>query len=210
MRIFATPNLQLAGIVDTPKVASSSIARAVIARCHPEIDRQLTGRSDYPAGYDRDNIHWQQLCPKLHANDREPVAMLIRDPVSRFVAACHQFAVTPAALLNGEAQLPDGRQITFDDPHFRSQSWLRDHHAEKHVVHVWRLEDQLPDFLAATGLRSLPKLNAAAQKSHAKPTLTPQDRRRVETVYAADLDLHATVSTSRPARNSPISLRSHS
>ena len=190
MRIFATPNLRVAGILDVAKVASSSIARAVIASCYPEIDRQISSDDDYPAGYHRHNIHWQQLAPKLHANNREPVVMLIRCPIARFVAACHQFNVEPAAILAGPVSA-GGYTLNFNEPHFRSQSWLRNHHAKKHVVTTYRIEDQLPEFLAATGLPSLPQINTATSKATEKPTLTAAQRNQLQSIYAADLALHA-------------------
>ena len=183
---FITPNYSVAF---NAKVASSSLARAIIRDFWPE-QESLIQTAAYPAGKGPDNVQVQWLCPREESPSK-PVVLIVREPVSRFRAALAQTRQTDidAALTaleqNGEIQFPRRQRPLREDVHFAHQ-----HLSASSPAKVFRLEDIAA---AATyiGLAlPLPVMNAAAGE---KPPLTPEQEARALAYYAEDKALYDSI-----------------
>lgn len=180
---FITPNYSVAF---NAKVASSTLARAIIAAFHPE-QEHLIQTAAYPEGKGPDTNQVQWLCPQ----EKEPskaVVLIVREPVARFRTAMSQVNLTDveatlAALeQDGVVQFPRRTRKLRQDAHFRHQ------HGLLRGGTAYRLEDV---DAAATfiGLSlPLPTINEA---SRPKPSLTPEQEARLLAYYAADAALYA-------------------
>ena len=191
--IFEIKNQKLVGVVANFKVATSSIARAVIKAHHPAIESLITSPhgdgkgTAYPEGLGPDNSLWQGLCPKISDDAVGPVAILIRNPIDRFVSACHQFQLDPQAMLDGVAVLRAGRKIDLTNPHFVPQTETIA--KTKRVVHVYRMPRDLEAFCKAIGVSGLLRINDGRGKPHPIPTLTDSQKDQLRIIYSEDLRL---------------------
>ena len=88
MFYFDTPNYSVAL---NAKVASSSMARAIIAQFQPQVDH-LIRTAAFPPGVTADDRQWHGAA-KGSLTPSKPVVLLVREPVSRFVTACQQVRV---------------------------------------------------------------------------------------------------------------------
>jgi hypothetical protein len=180
---FLTPNYSVAF---NAKVASSTLARAIIAAFHPE-QESLIQSAAYPDGKGPDTNQVQWLCPK-EREPSKPVVLVVREPVDRFRTAMAQVRLVDVdAALNA---LEQGSEVQFarrsrslrDDAHFRHQ------HELLRGGTAFRLQD-IEDAATLIGLSlPLPSINEAARE---KPTLTAEQEARVLAYYAADAALYA-------------------
>ena len=177
-----------------PKVATSSFARAIIARWHPDVERIITTAS-YPEGHSADTGQWQLMVP-YRTRPMGEVVCLVRDPVERFRSAMVQ-----ARLSNVDATLDEleneagshpeyaparGRVLLSEDVHFSPQSRFTGT-----PIRHFRFPDQIDEAAAALGLAvPLPQINAGAQ---AKPVLTEEQAQRVRDFYSDDVALWLSV-----------------
>lgn len=85
MYYFDTPNYSVAL---NAKVASSSLARAIVAQFQPQ-DDWLIRTAAFPPGETADARQWHWVA-KGSRTPTKPVILLVREPISRFVTACQQ------------------------------------------------------------------------------------------------------------------------
>ena len=182
---FITPNYSVAF---NAKVASSTLARAIIAAFHPE-QENLIQTAAYPEGKGPDTTQVQWFCPK-EQEPTKPVVLIVREPAARFRTAMAQanLADVDAALASleqdADVQSPRRRRRLRTDAHFRHQ------HALLLGGTAYRLED-LDEAATFIGLSlPLPTINEA---SRPKPDLTPEQEARVLAYYAADVELYASL-----------------
>lgn len=183
---FITPNHSVAL---NAKVASSTLARAIIAAFHPE-EENLIQTAAYPEGKGPDTNQVQWLCPK-EKEPSKPVVLIVREPVARFRAAMAQVNLTDVEVAltaleqDGEIPFPRRQRRLRNDEHFKQQNLLAQPAAK-----VFRLED-LDAAATYIGLSlPLPVINEA---SRPKPDLTPEQEARVLAYYAADKALYAAI-----------------
>lgn len=88
MYYFDTPNYSIAL---NAKVASSSMARAIISQFQPHED-WLIRTAAFPSGVTENDRQWHRMCHG-EPNPNKPVVLLIRDPLERFLSACQQIRI---------------------------------------------------------------------------------------------------------------------
>ena len=119
---FITPNYSVAF---NAKVASSTLARSIIAAFYPE-QEALIQTAAYPEGKGPDTNQVQWLCPKEKEPSR-PVVLVIREPINRFRTAMAQINQTDVDVCltaleeDGEIQFSLRRRPLRKDPHFFHQ-----------------------------------------------------------------------------------------
>ena len=167
------------------KAASATLARAIIAAYHPEIESLLTTQpgtgkgTAYPPGRSADNTRWHGLCPKTDYGTVPRTVLVVRNPVDRFVSACAETGTADVdALLN---RLESG---TENNPHFWSQSRF----AEGNPT-LYRFDRDLKKLANDLNLSwPLPKI--IRRDKPAKPTLNQSQTDRVLAMYNDDLTLY--------------------
>jgi len=185
MPYFVTPRHSVAF---NAKVASSTLARAIIAAFHPAEEAAIQTAA-YPAGLGPDTVMWHGVCPK-EREPSKPVVLIVREPVARFRTAMAQVGLADVdaaltALEQDGTVKPRRRAIQLqNDVHFRHQ------HDLLRGGTAFRLED-LDEAAAYIGLSlPLPQINEARRP---KPDLTPEQEARVLAHYAADAALYASL-----------------
>jgi hypothetical protein len=185
MAYFITPNHSVAF---NAKVASSTLARAIIAAFYPE-QEQVLQTGAYPEGKGPDNVQTHWLCPK-EPEPSKPVVLVVREPVARFRSAMAQTnlidvdAALDALEQDGSVRFPRRERNLRQNFHFRHQ------HALLQGGTAFRLED-LEAAAAFIGLSlPLPQINEAVRP---KPDLTPEQEARVLAYYADDAALYASL-----------------
>jgi hypothetical protein len=181
MGYFDTP---IAAIAVNLKVASSSLARAIIRAHHPEEEAMLHTRqgegerwTEYPEGRGPENTRWQSVCPKVEPEERESIFLLVRDPVERFRSACAEREIQDVSGLLD--RLESGQCY---DPHFAPQSQFAGE-----GVRVYRYPDQLEELARDAGLEHpLPEILGPRRP---KPELTQEQEARVKRIYSEDFKL---------------------
>ena len=177
-----------------PKVATSSFARAIIARWHPEIEQLITTAA-YPEGQSADTGQWQLMIP-YRTRPVGEVVCLVRDPVERFRSAMAQVNITDVdatldELANETGNHPEyrpvrGRRLLSEDVHFKPQARFGGE-----PIRYFRFPDQLEGAATALDLElPLPAINEA---TGVKPTLTPEQEQRVREWYAEDQQIWESV-----------------
>lgn len=175
---FITPNYSVAF---NAKVASSTLARAIIAAFYPE-QEHLIQTAAYPKGRgpDTNPVHW--LCPK-EKQPSKPVVLIVREPVDRFCSAMYQIGQTDIDTIltalekDEEIQFPARKLKIRDNVHFRHQNELLSGGT------AFKLEN-LDDVAILIGLSlPLPIINEANSN---KPELTLQQKQRVLEYYVND------------------------
>lgn len=189
---FSTPTAALAVNF---KVASSTLARAVMEAHHPAVVAQLTDptRTHYPEGANIDSVRWQGICPKVAPSERNLTLVLVREPVDKFISACAEVGVTdiPAKLTELEA----GEN---KDMHFFPQSRLLYGNNK-----LYRFPLDLDALATDAGLAlPLPDIDGGADKP--KPTLTTAQKNRVKAIYADDLALFDSIENAGQSLVTPI------
>ena len=195
MPYFCTPNYRVA---INAKAGSSSLARAIIRQFCPKED-WLIRTAAFPPGVDETQRQWHHLCP-VTGRTPQPVLLLVREPVSRFLSAMQQVGLrqrdVDAAIdsLERDSDVPSlrGRKSRRRaGTKVRRVGRLRDdvHFAHQHALasgptKCYRFPDHLEQAAAEIGLTGrLPRANEATRK---KPTLTPEQESRVRAYYASD------------------------
>lgn len=172
------------------KTATSSFARAIIARWYPAIEQMITTAA-YPEGQSADTGQWQLLVP-YRTRPVGEVVCLVRDPVERFRSAMAQVRLadvdaTLDELANETGNHPEyrpakGRRLLSEDVHFQPQSWF-----SGDPIRYFRFPDQLGNAAVALDLTlPLPVIN---ESTGVKPDLTPEQEQRVREWYADDVAL---------------------
>lgn len=189
MRYFITPNYC---VPLNAKCGSSSLCRRIIAVYYPETETQLQG-AHYPPGFDADKIPPHRFVPDMASPDR-PVAMLVREPLERFLSGVAYLNIDLDAavdsLLNGTS-VPASRgnrqrSIRVDrNVHFAPQSEMP--YGE---THLFRFPDHIQDIATLLGLGPVPQLNITASQ---KPPVTEEQRSAILGHYASDVDLYASI-----------------
>lgn len=168
------------GVAIILKVGSSSIAKAIIDAHHPDI-------ASIPISFPNDGLGinrpgWQGICPRVA--DPATILACVREPVERFRSACAQIGVSAEDALT---------KLEADDwfnPHFNLQS-----RAVKNATKLYKFPDHLEQFATDASLSyPLPEINESATHNHPKPDLTPEQKARVESVYADDIALFTSIS----------------
>lgn len=180
---FITPDYSVA---INPKVASSTLARAIIREFCPDEEQAILSAS-YPEGKGPDNSQWQGLCPK-EKQPSKPVVLVVRNPADRFCSAMAQCGLddVDATIAGLASDVPvlnaAGRPIFVSkNPHFRPQ-------VEKlNGGTAFRMEDldQAAEYIGLT--LPLPVVNEA---SVPKPVLTEDQAAAVRQHYASDQALY--------------------
>lgn len=183
MSYFITPNHSVAF---NAKVASSTLARAIIAAFHPDKEALIQDAA-YPAHLGPDSVRWHSVCPR-EREPSKPVVLVVREPVDRFRTAMAQIGLTDvdAALTaleqDGEINFPRRARKLRKDEHFRHQ------HELLHGGTAFRLENLVAAAQFIGLSLPLPQINEATRP---KPDLTPEQEARVLAYYAEDAELYA-------------------
>lgn len=186
---FDTPN---AAVAVNFKVGSATLARAIIAAHHPDINSVLTtphgdgNGTAYPVGKSADSIRAHGLCPRIADPKDRPVTLLaVRDPVEKFRSACVESKVVDV-----DAKLTHLETNGFTrDSHF----WLQSRLLEGNTIKLYRFPQDLDALAVEAGL-SLPLPNIdGGNDPTLKPTLTPEQLARVEAIYGDDTALFASI-----------------
>lgn len=176
------------------KVASASLARAVIKAHHPEMEAGITTHWTpgftgpcvaYPEGRNAENMRWQTKVPKVDP-DEKPVLLLMRDPVEKFRSACAEDKITDVnRLLNVlEAGTPENWEKLL---HF----WPQCRFLQNVRVKAYRIERDLEQFCADAGLEyPMSWIGPAGHNGAEKPDLTIEQVNRVKAIYADDYVLY--------------------
>lgn len=189
MRYFITPNYC---VPLNAKCASSSICRRIIATYYPEIESKLQ-QAHYPPGWDANKIQLHQFLPDTSRPDR-PVAMLMREPLDRFLSGVAYFNINLEAAIDSlvndtKTQVSRGsRQRSIcvgTNIHFAHQSMMP--YGE---THLFRFPDHLPDFALLLGIGPMPQLNITPR---AKPAVTPDQAAVILEHYADDVALYNSI-----------------
>ena len=173
-----------------PKCATSSFARAIIARWHPDIEHIITTAA-YPSGQSADSGQWQLLIPYKTKPQGEVICM-VREPVERFRSAMAQTNLTLVdetihELINENGTHPEyqpvrGRRLLSEDVHFRSQSVY-----SGNPIRYFRFPDQIEEAAIALDLTlPLPVIN---ENGGNKPQLTSSQEEAIRQLYASDVAL---------------------
>ena len=194
MKFFITPNYSVAL---NPKCGSSSLARAIIAAHHPELEAVLQSAA-YPPGVTpaTARLQLQGMCPGEQVPTK-PVMLIVREPVARFRSAMAQYRLTDVDAVLGA--LPTGANVTIGngkevllqaDPHFNFQK-----NKALGPATLYRMDD-LDLAAIALGLSlPLPTINTASGE---KPTLTPAQEQQVLAYYAEDVALYSSIPPGQP------------
>lgn len=127
MFYFDTPNYSVA---INAKVGSTALALAIIRKWHRAREWDVRARTTPDGRVAPQNDQWHQLVPQKIAADK-PVVLLVRDPVDRFISACHQIKLLSvdiqAALVSLLNNTPIQRSPPPDMP---QQEWFRQQAAQ--------------------------------------------------------------------------------
>lgn len=186
------------------KVASASLARAVIKAHHPEFESLLTSApgkgkgTAYPEGRNADNWRWHGTCPRGRDN-AVPALLVVRDPVEKFRSACAEARIENVDTLLDELATGENRNI-----HFTPQSRFL---SEGRELRLYRFETDLEQLASDAGLEwPLPQIGPAGHNGAEKPDLTADQVARVEALYADDISLHKSIKTPGQVYASPLGL----
>ena len=180
---FVTPSHSVAV---NPKVASSTLARAIIAAFHPE-QESLLQTAAYPEGKGPHNVQAHWLCPKEMEPTR-PVVLVVREPLDRFRSAVAQVGI--ADIDAAIDALEQDREVQIDRP--RKRLRINPHFSHQHELLRGGTAFRLENIEAAATLIGLPlPLPSINEAARPKPDLTPEQASRVLAYYAADAELYA-------------------
>lgn len=168
-----------------PKVASGSLARAIILAFYPDVEARIQA-AHYPPGKGPENTLWHSFCPS-EKTPSHPVVAVIREPVARFRSACGFLSLDAEEALTS---LETGSLVTGP----RGKQWQAAENV--HFLPQARFDTPgatlfaLEDIEAAARLlglqRPLPVINEGGEPI----VLTPEQRERVLAYYAADAALY--------------------
>lgn len=171
------------------KVASSSLATAILETHYPDAAAVLHERQGgaWPLARNRLQVHG--CVPKTHTPDG-PVYLLVREPVSRFLSACAFLNCEPADLIDAYFAPTQKSAISKGfvpvnpkaDIHFRKQVDM----LVGPQTFCYRLESHMAEFVADTGL-VLPSVNVAKRE---KAVLSAEEREKVCEWFSDDIKLY--------------------
>jgi hypothetical protein len=173
---FDTPH---AAVALNFKVASASLARAIIAAHHPQVEADLNS-AHYPQGEDSNTVRSQNLCPKIKPFEREITLLLVRDPTDRFASACAERAIASVDDKLTQLEASWGR-----DPHFWPQSRLLQRRTR---LYRFDNEQDLQALAQDAGL-DWPLPDIAGTHQRPKPQLNAEQISRLGVLYAQDQSL---------------------
>lgn len=110
------------------KVASSSMARAIIHEFQPKQD-WLIRTAAFPPGVTADDRQWHWMARGKRTPDK-PVVLLVRDPVDRFITACQQIGLQRADVNAAIASLVDDVPLERSRPASVSPGEWRDRQSQ--------------------------------------------------------------------------------
>jgi hypothetical protein len=190
MRYFITPNYCVAL---NAKVASSSLARRIIATYYPETEGKLQ-RAHYPPGFNANRVQLHGFVAGTYQPDR-PVAMLVREPLDRFLSGVAYLnmnlesaieslltGVRTTASHRGSGPRPINVSTNI---HFARQSEMP--YGE---THLFRFPDHVFELAALLGIGSVPRLNVTPKP---QPAVTDEQRDAILGHYAADVALYESI-----------------
>ena len=167
------------------KAASATLARAIIATYHPDLNRLITSPpgggkgTAYPDGRSADSMRWHALCPKIVYGTAPHTLLVVRNPVDRFVSACAETGMTDVdAVLN---RLESG---TEPNAHF----WPQSRFAEDSPT-LYRFGRDLKKLADDLDLQ-WPLPNIIRRDKPTKPMITQAQADQVLQIYADDLTLY--------------------
>lgn len=173
-----------------PKVGTSSFARAIISKWHPDIEKMIT-EAAYPVGQSADTGQWQLMIP-YRTKPVGEVICLVREPVERFRSAMAQVGISDVdatiyELINETGSHPEyrpvrGRRLLSEDVHFRPQSVY-----SGDPIRHFRFPDQMEEAAKALGL-SLP-LPVINEGTGIKPEISESQAAAIRELYAEDVAL---------------------
>lgn len=175
------------------KVASATLARAVIRDFRPEFNKELTSPPVdgigwfFPHGKDADSFLAHGLAPKME-NPTE-AWLVVREPVDKFRSACSMSRIGKGGRMSVDEKLTELESGEMGrDGHFHPQSRFVDLGIP---LHLYRLED-IDKMAEDVGLSlPLPRVNASGTiVKFPKPDLTPKQEERVRKIYAEDIELY--------------------
>jgi len=222
MFYFDTPNYSVAL---NAKVASSSLARAIVAQFQPQVDF-LIRTADFPPGVTANDRQWHGAV-RGSKTPSKPVVLLVREPVSRFITACQQVRIHQAEVDSAISSLVNdsifvrtkppnmtdekwaevcARRRQADQKRLRNRSQTGDTISLRSNVHFFHQHDYI---VGATTCFRFPRDIAAAaafigitaplpesnKAKRLKPTLTPKQEAAVRDYYAADVSLFDSITS---------------
>jgi hypothetical protein len=162
-----------------PKSGSSAIARAIHFAAKPNFKVISASRDGEMVERIMGNPGWQALAAKT-TEPSNPI-IPVRDPVERFRSACAQENKTADEAL---ALLDEGKA----SQHFRKQSdWVTPN------CRLAKFPEHLSFIATELGLEDIPPVNESETHNGPKPDLTPDQTTRVQTIYADDIALYASI-----------------
>ena len=129
MFYYSTPNYSVAL---NAKVASSSMARAIIKKFHAK-QQHLIATAAFPAGVDETKRAWHWLCPGKRTPDK-PVVLLVRDPVGRFVSAMQQIGLKEKDVDEAINSLVNDTPVTRKDDTPQQKAAREKQHANREAI----------------------------------------------------------------------------
>lgn len=173
---FDTPNAALAL---NHKVASSSLAKAIVKKFYSELAEKMYN-AHYPEGLSAETVRWHSICPKTEPASKQDTVLIVREPVDRFISACHTSKTTD---IDGKlSKLESGNFGA--DPHF----WPQNRFSETATV-LFKYPEHIADLCSFIGIDSLPH----EYQSSVKIVLTPEQIARVKTIYSEDTALYESI-----------------
>lgn len=200
MRYFITPNYC---VPLNAKCGSSSLCRRIIAVYYPEIESKLQ-RAHYPPGFNADKIQPHRFVPDMASPDR-PVAMLVREPLDRFLSGVAYLRLDLDAaidsLLNG-TPVPGSRGNRQRGIHVnRNVHFAKQSKMPYGETHLFRFPDHIQAIAALLGLGPVPHLNITPRP---KPQVTDAQRAAILNYYAADVALYESITQPNTVIVAPI------
>lgn len=180
------------------KCCTSSFSRAIIKTHHPEIEDYLQTKVIYPDGVSVENKQLHQHVPSRMNPDR-PVALLVREPVSRFRSAIGYLHLSESvddvlrimmeengeSIKNANGRNMGGRRGFAGDIHLRKQT--RFIHDDDIDITYFRMPDQIDECAEWLGLPT--PLVHVNETSGPKPDLTNDQIDKIKKYYKSDIEL---------------------
>jgi len=179
------------------KWCTSSFARAIIKSHHPDVEEYIQTKLHLPEGRDVETEQHHSLVPKRFNPDR-PVALLVREPVSRFKSALsfmhleNEVDKVLDAIINEDTQtvlngvgIPSNARFPLvANIHLRHQYRLLH---DVNEAQLFRMPDQIDECAEWLGLETpLVRIN---ESRFPKPELTEDQIDRVKLYYKKDIEL---------------------
>ena len=173
------------------KCATSSFCWGIIKKYYPDILNMLVNETAYPAGKTAANSMHHRWVPKRH-NPSLPVALVVREPVSRFLSAAAFMRINQNYTVDqiidelyseaGNVNVGQSRNLAANI-HMLPQTRFYD----AQDITYFRFSDQIDEAAAWLGLDT--PLEIINEGSVEKPTLNASQVEKIQNYYAKDLEL---------------------